>query len=147
MTGRIVAQCVLPILSLLVTAGGPVLAQDGPSAAGTIGCALHLSLPEYPALARAARIQGEATAFVTVAADGTASRVDVTPVHAIIKKAMEDDLRGSKFRPACAGTVVQVVFSFLIEGSPVRRPVSRAFFTGPNKFTITTQPAMPMPQR
>jgi outer membrane biosynthesis protein TonB len=135
------------ILILLLQGGSEAIAQDTPSATGSIGCASHLNLPEYPALARAARIQGEATAFLTVAADGTALRVDVTPVHPILKTAVEEELRGSKFSPSCAGKVVEVVFAFVIEGSPVHGPVSRAFFTGPNKFTISTRPAMPMPQR
>ncbi len=66
-------------------------------------CVERLEMPQYPPLAKQARIAGTVTAVVAIASDGAAKTT--ARGHALLTPAVEGAIRASKFHEACGGQV------------------------------------------
>ena len=73
--------------------------------------------PAYPALARTARIQGEADASIRINTDGTVASVELT-AHSILRGYVEKALKQWQFDPLTAPAILNVVVNFELESCP-----------------------------
>jgi hypothetical protein len=133
------------ILAIPVLRGPAALAQAPSMKFDDIGCGIRIRVPNYPAIARAARITGAATAAIRIAADGHAAAVEVSGAHPLLRDEVERELRISEFSPTCDGRNVHLVFEFVISGQPVEHPQSSVAFMPPNRFVVSSPPGIPMP--
>jgi hypothetical protein len=127
---------------LLILAGLPLMAQTETN----IACAERLEIPDYPPLAKAARIAGGITASLTVGPDGSAQTITLTTdsgtrPHPILRPSVEKSLGASKFAKVCAGKQVTLVFNFILGDAPA--PI--VLFGYPNRFWITAPPMLVQP--
>ena len=110
-----------------------------------IACMLRLDLPRYPNIARAARSGGTADAVVDLGTEGQILAVHISGVKPILRDAVEQGLRSSKYSARCGRTSLRLQFRFEIIGSPKDNPETHVSFIPPNKFVISTEPNVPMP--
>jgi hypothetical protein len=128
---------------LLILAGLPLMAQTETN----IACVERLEIPTYPALAEQARITGAVIAEVVLGPGASVASIssasDHGKAHPILLDTVEKSLRASKFAKACAGKQVELVFNFVIEGTPVgSHPPQTVSFGYPNQFRIATPPLL-----
>ena len=74
----------------------------------TLACVARLEVPEYPSLARAARIEGIAETTFTVRNDGSPESVVVVAPNGELKRQIERLLAESKFSRNCAGARLEL---------------------------------------
>jgi TonB family protein len=68
--------------------------------------------PEYPELARRARITGSVRVEAVVAPNGTIRSVKVLGGHPLLGQAAQDAMRKWRYAPATSESTVVVVFNF-----------------------------------
>jgi TonB family protein len=73
---------------------------------------ISYSLPKYPPIARLARIDGDVALSVTVAADGTVSKVAFVSGHPMLRLAVESEAAKWKFPAEAAGRKLDFVIAF-----------------------------------
>lgn len=88
---------------------------------------------------------GSASTSVTVANSGQPTNIEVAGVPKLLKDTVAESLRLSTYSDRCDGKVIRLIFEFRIVGGPVASPRIVVWFHPPNKFSITTEPALPMP--
>jgi hypothetical protein len=109
-----------------------------------IGCIERLQLPEYPALAKQARIQGTITATISVPSPGTSPKVETAytgpfeRTKGIISQPVEDAVRRARFRQGCTGKQVTLILHFELIDDPRTRPIQSVSFGGGNEFWISS---------
>jgi hypothetical protein len=120
-------------------------AQPATESGGGISCIQRLIVPNYPALANAARIAADVTVSVVIGHDSASHQItaQVEKTHGDIRQLfserVEKAVRSSTFNHQCVGKTIELVFSFErgndmpIEGS--KQTIS---FSYPNRFTITS---------
>ncbi len=113
-------------------------------------CVLHLESPDYPELARQARIQGAVSANVKIAANGAVISATATGGHPILRAEAEKNVLTWKFAVAdqhlAAPYIQTVVYEFKLEGKEVDySPRPRVIFDLPGRVRIVTQPMLPQP--
>jgi len=120
-------------------------AQPATESGGDISCTQRLIVPNYPALAWAARIAADVTVSVLIGHDSASHQIttQVEKPHGDIRRLfserVEKAVRSSTFNHQCVGKTIELVFSFEpgidmpIEGS--KQTIS---FSYPNRFTITS---------
>jgi hypothetical protein len=135
---------------LLILAGLPLMAQTETN----IACVERLEIPDYPVLAKQARISGVLTATVLLGPDAsvlkTASEWDseTKKIESLFLREVEKSLRVSSFAKACANKTVKLVFHFVVAGSPVPSPQPPIIFFGyPNQFWMTVRPTEAQPMQ
>ena len=131
---------------LLILLGLPLVAQTE----ANIACVERLQIPTYPILAAQARITGVVIANVLLGPNGSvdtiASASDRGKAHPILLGGVEKSMRASTFAKACANKRLELIFNFVIEGTPVQRPTESAIsFRYPNQFWIATPPLLVNP--
>lgn len=107
-------------------------------------CAVRIQLPEYPPVARQARLTGTAVATVTISSD-SAVRIRLEGVPPILKRAVEASLRKSEFSDSCKDTTFSIRYTFRVEGEQAERPKTSIIFQPPNEFIVVSPPSVPMP--
>jgi hypothetical protein len=128
---------------LLILAGLPLMAQTETN----IACVERLEIPTYPALAEQARITGTVIATVVLGFGSSVASIssasDHGKAHPLLIGGVEKSLRASKFANACAGKQVELIFNFVLEGTPVgSHPPQTISFAYPNQFWIATPPLL-----
>jgi hypothetical protein len=122
---------------MLIACVGVAFAQSDQDADANMSCVERLEMPVYPPLARQARIGGTITATVAVDATGSIQATLSRGAHQLLSPAVEKSLRASKFRKACSGKSVTLVFNFVagddFDPDGLRQRVS---FGYPNQFSI-----------
>jgi outer membrane biosynthesis protein TonB len=120
-------------------------AQPATESGADISCIQRLVVPNYPALARAARIAADVTVSVVIGHDSASHQIttQVEKPHGGIRRffseRVEKAVRSSTFNHQCVGKTIELEFSFEpgndmpIEGS--KQTIS---FSYPNRFTITS---------
>ena len=68
--------------------------------------------PEYPELARHARISGSVKVEAVVAPNGTVRSVKILGGHPLLGQAAQDAMRKWRYAPAASESTVIVVFNF-----------------------------------
>ncbi len=111
--------------------------QPGPAeSSSNIECLEHLEIPEYPPLARQARIQAIRTVKVLLSDQATIQNVEqslqgkVMKFDALFKEGTEKALKNSRFSKTCGGKTITLVFQYELSDD-------RSFaFEPPNHFLI-----------
>jgi hypothetical protein len=110
-----------------------------------ISCVERLEIPEYPPLAKAARIAGALTVAVQLGPDSSVGNVSsewspqwasVAKMAGIFVPVVEKSLRESKFAKSCAGKTVTLVFNFVLSENPQQGEI-RFLYGYPNQFWVT----------
>lgn len=109
-------------------------------------CSVRLQLPQYPPLARQARLTGTAVARIRLAADAKLADVKVEGVHRVLQRAVETSLRTSEFLPSCGGREFSLRYTFRIEGAPTDRDALSVALKPPDEIVVVTRPGVPMPE-
>src|SRR5947209_17448788 len=97
----------LLLISALTSALGHAQGGDGES---NIACALTIRIPNYPSIARAARIVGTATVSILLGNNGKPKEITVTGVKPILRKTVEEELSLSEYSPSCTGRRIRLIF-------------------------------------
>jgi hypothetical protein len=128
---------------LLATLQVAACAQTSGDSDSNTGCIERLQLPEYPALAKQARIQGTITVSISISSPATSSRVETVysgpflRTKGILSQPVEEAIRRAEFRQGCAGKVVALILHFELIDDPRTRPIQSVSFGGPNEFLIS----------
>jgi TonB family protein len=133
------------IANALMTVG-LVLSASSSSEPVWVSCSSQFHLPEYPPIARFARVTGTAIAHIKLAAQGRLADVKVEEVPRVLQRAVETSIRTSEFLPACAGREFTMRYTFRIEGTPTDRDALSIAVRPPNEILVITRPGVPMPQ-
>ena len=120
-------------------------AQPATQPAGDISCIQRLIVPDYPALARMARIAADVTVSIVIG-EGPASHQITTHVEKpkgdirqLFSDRVEKAVRSSTFNQQCVGKTIELLFSFeLGDDMPVEGSKQTTSFSYPNRFTITS---------
>jgi hypothetical protein len=119
------------------------LGQPGPvESPPNVECLEHLEIPDYPPLARAARIQAKQTIKVLLSNQATIQSVEsnlqgkaVNLLEGLFKEGAEKALKNSHFSKTCGGKSITLVFDY----EPSNDGGLLAF-EPPNHFLIRTGP-------
>ena len=106
-------------------------------------CVEALALPDYPPLAVAARISGNAQVEV-VLDTGRAQRVEVSGVPNLLSNEVRRSLALSGFKP-CGRETLRFRFDFVVEDTPSPHPATTRFAIDLGHCVIRATPPEPMP--
>jgi hypothetical protein len=121
---------------------GMLSAQGG---ASDLHCVEEMLLPGYGSVARKARNLGTVTARVLVGQHGDPAKIETQGPDQMLQSEVEVFLKhNTKYLPACKGETVEILFTFELVGQPVRDPIVRVTFRGPNHFVLRSQPEAPI---
>lgn len=136
----------------LIAAVVALHAQPATASRGDISCFQRLIVPDYPALARAARIAADVTVSVVIG-EGSASHKITTHVEKpkgdirrLFSERVEKAIRSSTFDKQCVGKTIELVFSFEPgHDMPVEGSKQTISFSYPNRFTISSTATIVQP--
>ncbi len=121
---------VLAKLMLYIMPGLRLLAADSWS------CATELRIPQYPLLARQARLIGKASVSLRIDQYGKPREILVEGVHKLLEKAVTDSVRLSRFVGRCENQMVHLEFIFELEDPPKQADSGYVIFRPPNIFVL-----------
>ena len=126
---------------LLVIAPYRASGQPGPvESRSNIECLEHLEVPDYPPLARQARIQATQTVKLLLSDQATIQSIEhslqgkAVNVERLFKEGAEKALKNSRFSKTCGGRTITLVFHYELREDDNRK--SLFAFEGPNQFWI-----------
>lgn len=142
----------LSLMPTLLLSWQPCSGQTG-QAPDVFACFVHLQLPQYPALARAAQVQGVVVASFTVGTMGDAQQLVISAPNGELRRLVERHLSLSKFKEACTGKKLTLRVKFILEEPRTSYGSSQLALVAPDAVEITTtlpelsepQPASPTP--
>lgn len=139
---------------ILLLWGGVVLLKGDSDASHMAPCFTRIQIPEYPPLARQARIWATLQTSVKLDHEGHVSSVSIqsystqSQVRTLLYPAAEKSVRASIFSPTCAGQTVNLIYHFILDqGEPSNTPKDTLWFAYPNEFFVTTAPQYYQPTR
>src|SRR5216684_2858464 len=91
-------------------------------------CVLHIESPQYPHLARMARIQGEVKIHAKISCDGKVISVTTESGHTILKREVEENVKKWVFAPGGERNI-EIFYEFRLEEPEVT-------YTPPAKITF-----------
>lgn len=100
------------------------------------GCLLELHVPQYPSLARQARLVGTAAVELTVGDRGDATAISIKGVDRLLEEAAKEAVRSSRFAESCRSQSIRFTFIFELQEPPKQRDSSQVLFRPPNVFVI-----------
>jgi hypothetical protein len=131
-----------------------LLGQPATGSAANVSCSERIIVPDYPALARQARIPADVTVSVVIGRDSAShqitTHVEKLPTRLAGSKAggdierlfterVEKAVRSSTFNNQCVGKTIELVFSFEFGNDmPVDGSKQTISFSYPNRFTIAS---------
>jgi hypothetical protein len=121
-----------------------LLGQAATESATNVSCFERIIVPDYPALARQARIAADVTASIVIGRDSASHQITTRLAGskvggAFFSERVEKAVRSSTFNNQCAGKTVELVFSFeLGNDMPVEGSKQTISFSYPNRFIITS---------
>jgi TonB family protein len=108
-------------------------------------CVRHISTPQYPPLARQARIEGSVVLNLDIAENGEVVSV-VGSGHNMLRDAAEKNISQWVFCRSNAARNINMTFIYKIRGEEIYQPSpADVMFDLPEQVTITTRPPEPMP--
>lgn len=75
----------------------------------------HFVAPEYPPLARLARLEGDVRATVTIGVEGTVQLTQVTTAYPLLRPPVERAIREWTFKPPSETTTAEVTVEFRLD--------------------------------
>jgi hypothetical protein len=138
-----------------------LLGQPATESAANVSCFERVIVPDYPALARQARIAADVTVSVVVGRDSASHQI-ITEVEKLpprlaegkvgggirrfFSEKVEKAVRSSTFNTQCVGRTIKLVFSFeLGEDMPVEGSKQTVSFSYPNRFAIASTAILVQP--
>jgi hypothetical protein len=117
-------------------------AQPASESGGGVSCIQRLIVPNYPALARQARIAADVTVSVVIGHDSAShqvtTQVEKPRFRELFSERVEKAVRSSTFNHQCEGKTIELVFRFELGNEmPVEGSTQTVSFSYPNRFTIT----------
>ena len=115
-----------------------------------IECLERLEIPDYPLVARTARIQVIQTVKVLLSDQATIQNVDqslqgkAVNVEKFFQESAEKALKNSRFSKTCGGKTITLVFHYELRDDPNKS--SLFAFKPPNHFWIRYGPVYVMPE-
>ena len=138
--------------ALLVFVVSPLALSQSTTADDTnASCIEKLQIPNYPPLARHARLSGTFTTTVVIGPDATVQSISSEMVakfsqsKGIFIPAIERSLRSSVFARRCGGNTVKLVFQFVLGDGEPSDHGQEVSFAYPNRFWISVPPAFVNP--
>ena len=123
----------------------PLRAQPAMDSRENIACIQRMIVPNYPALARAARIAADATVSIVIGHDSASHQITTQvekprgEITQLFSKRVEEAVRSSTFNRQCVGKAITLIFSFELGNDiPVEGSKQTISFSYPNRFTITS---------
>jgi hypothetical protein len=104
--------------AILITAS--LLISFGAQAAEGVACFENFDMPEYPAAALSAKIDGFVWATIQVDPSGVPAKIDTEVISAwneaqkLLAPPVEKAIRAAKVKPECAGQTVHIDFRFIL---------------------------------
>jgi len=105
----------------------------------------YLETIEYPILAIQARISGTVELEITIAPDGTVSRVRGISGHNLLVRAAEEGIKRWRFLPRCSSRkqmermVIPLRVKFVLEGETEYRPRARLRYVYPDSLIVIAE--------
>jgi len=135
---------------LLVVAGDRASGQPRPvESPSNVECLERLEIPEYPPVARAARIQAIQTVKLLLSDQATIQNVEqnlevkaVSILEKYFRESAEKALKSSRFSKTCGGKTITLVFHYELRDDP--NTSSLFAFGPPNHFWIRYGPVYVM---
>jgi hypothetical protein len=114
-----------------------VAAGQTAQSVSTMNCASAVEKPDYPALARQARILGLITAHFMIDATGKADgiRLEGNP---ILAKEADNSIRRTGFPLGCQYQTLDVTFQFRLVDEPLHERGTSVVFKAPNEYIVTS---------
>jgi hypothetical protein len=137
----------MPLRSFLCLIAGVLTlhAQPRTESRGDIACIQRLVVPDYPALARQARVAAVVTVSVVIGHDSASHQIttQVDSPHGTLSRLFseraEKAVRSSTFNHQCMGEAIELIFSFEVGNDmPSEGSTQTISFSYPNRFTITS---------
>lgn len=109
-------------------------------------CVRDLVVPDYPPLARMARLQGEVVLDIQVLSDGHVADVKPSGGPRLLQREAERNIRQWTFRDLPAGTKFplhhRITYAYRIEGKPMAENRPRYVFHLPDSVEVITNPSV-----
>lgn len=118
------------VIGLYVATGVVLIGADGWE------CVSELRLPQYPSLARQARLTGKASVNLKIDQHGRPVEIVVEGVHRLLEKTVIDSVRLSLFKIGCEDKSVRFQFIFELEDPPKQADFWYVLFRPPNVFVL-----------
>jgi hypothetical protein len=131
-----------------------LLGQPVPESAANVSCFERIIAPDYPALARQARLAADVTVSIVIGRDSAShqitTKVEKLParlagsktggdIGRLFSERVEKAVRSSTFSNQCVRKTIELVFSFeLGNDMPVEGSKQTISFSYPNRFTIAS---------
>ena len=99
-------------------------AQPATESGRDISCIQRLIVPNYPALARAARIAADVTVSVVIGHDSASHQITTQgekphgDIRRLFSEKVEKAVRSSTFNHQCVGKTIELIFSFELGNDP-----------------------------
>lgn len=109
-------------------------------------CFDHLEMPEFPASALKAHIDGTVWTWVQMTPQGAVDKIDTQVVSAwsqapqMLTPAVEKAVHASKIKTDCNGKKIEVVFRYQLEGQATATPKVTTKTEQPDIVDIFSQP-------
>jgi hypothetical protein len=120
-------------------------AQPAAESGGDISCIQRLIVPNYPALANAARVAADVTVSVVIGHDSASHQITIQvekprgDIKRLFSERVEKAVRSSTFNHSCVGKTIELVFNFeLGMDMPIEGSKQTISFSYPNRFNITS---------
>src|SRR5580700_5878211 len=122
-----------------------LLGQTATDSAANVSCFERIIVPDYPALARQARIAADVTVSVVIGRNSASHQITTQvekprgDIRRLFSERVEKAVRSSTFNNQCVGKTMELVFSFeLGNDMPIEGSKQTISFSYPNRFIITT---------
>jgi len=131
------------VIALSIMWSFPGASQVGNAESG-VGCFEELFIPPFGTIAKVSQTDGTVRATVAVGENGRPKAIRVSGPDPRLELEVKMYLELSKYRPSCAGSDIEVLFSYKREGSPSHDIFPAVVtFRPPNHFTLTSRPILP----
>jgi hypothetical protein len=129
----------------MITSGSPIYGQHSLMNESIFTCSKDLKLPlRGPSQKAGARI-GPITVKVVPDSEGRPHSITLGSTPSSADGWITSAISDSTFKPTCAGKVLFLQFSFVVEGTPVESAWTWMTFQAPNHFIIHNRPTTPSP--
>jgi hypothetical protein len=118
------------VIGLYIASSAVLLGDDN------WACIPELRLPQYPSLARQARLSGKALVSLRVDGQGKPTEILVEGVHRFLERTVSDSIRRSRFSIGCEGRILHFQFNFELESPAKQVDSGYVLFRPPNIFVL-----------
>lgn len=127
-----------------------LVGQPATESATNVSCFERINVPDYPALARPARIAADVKVSVVIGRDSASHQIttQVVPqgLRGFFSERVEKAVRSSTFNHQCVAKTIELVFSFeLGDDMPVEGSKQTISFSYPNRFIIASTAVIVQP--